>query len=358
MMNSTVKKLCEKMEGIADAALIFSDINILYYTGFPIQDSCLLVTKDEALLYTDSRYTEAASAKIGAEYVVDSTRAMLPMLSEYFEKHGVKTVAIEADRLTVAELTRLKEKITCAEFVSDSRLSDATNSLRVLKTQEQLDKIIAAQRIAEEAFAYICGYIKAGMTEKEVQLALDYYMLSHGADGLSFETICVAGAKSSLPHGVPGDNVIREGDFLTLDYGAVVDGYHSDMTRTVAIGHATDKMKEIYGIVLRAQKASLAFLAPGKTCKDADAAARDIIEKAGYGEYFGHGTGHGVGVEIHEAPSVSLKSADTLTPGHVVTVEPGIYLPGEFGVRIEDMAYITEDGAQFLTDCPKELIVL
>jgi len=358
MMNDTVKKLCDLMPGIADAALIYSDINILYYTGFAITDSCLLVTKDEALLYTDSRYTEAASAKIGAEFVIDSTRKMVPMLGEYFTAHGIKTIAVESDRLTIGELSALRRSFPDIIFVTDDKLTDATNSLRICKTRAQLDKILAAQKIAEDAFTHICGFIKAGMTEKQVQLELDFYMLSHGADGLSFETICVAGAKSSLPHGVPGDNVIKEGDFLTMDYGAVVDGYHSDMTRTVAVGYATDKMKEVYQTVLEAQLASIAFLAPGKSCREADKAARDVIEKAGYGECFGHGTGHGVGVEIHEYPSLNPRSTAILNPGDVVTIEPGIYLPGEFGVRIEDMAYITEDGYLHLTDCPKELIII
>lgn len=358
MINSTVQKLCGKMKDIADAALIFSDINILYYTGFPIQDSCLLVTEKEAFLYTDSRYTEAASDAIGAEFVVDSTGRMFGMLKDYFENNGIKTVAIEADRLTVAELDSLKKRIPDVEFISDGKLSSATNGLREIKTEVQLNKIIEAQRIAELAFDYICDFIEPGMTEKEVQLALDYFMLSNGADALSFETICVAGKKTSMPHGVPGDNIIKAGDFVTMDYGATVDGWHSDMTRTVAVGYATDKMKEIYNTVLAAQEASLSFLAPGKKCSDADAAARDVIKAAGYGEYFGHGTGHGVGVEIHEAPSVSTRSQSVLTPGHIVTVEPGIYIPGEFGVRIEDMAYITADGATDLTQCPKELIIL
>ncbi len=227
-----------------------------------------------------------------------------------------------------------------------------------MKTEDEVEKIIAAQRIAEKAFEHILGFIKPGKTEKEVRLELEYYMLSHGADDLSFETIAVAGVKTSMPHGVPGDNVIKSGDFVTMDYGALVDGYHSDMTRTVAVGDITDEQIKVYAAVLEAQLAGLNSLHNGISGVDADKAARGVIEKAGYDDCFGHGTGHGVGVEIHEAPTLSPRSKHVLKTGHVVTVEPGIYVPGKFGVRIEDMALITDDGCRILTDCPKELIVI
>lgn len=358
MIDGTVKQLCGKMNGIADAALIFSDINILYYTGFALTDSCLAVTADSAILFTDSRYTEAAGKKIGDENVINWTGRGVEALLDFFSSHNVKTVAVESDMMTLDELSDLRKKLPDVIFVTDDSLKNATHDLRIIKDRSQLDKMIAAQRIAEEAFDYILGFIKPGMTEKEVQLALDYRMLSHGASALSFETICVAGAKSSLPHGVPGDNIIKNGDFLTMDFGATVDGWHSDMTRTVAVGSADDEMKKVYSVVLEAQLAGLEIFAPGVACSAADKAARDVIEKAGYGEYFGHSLGHGVGVEIHEAPSVGPRSENILEVGHVVTCEPGIYIPGRFGVRIEDMAFITEGGCENLTRCPKELIIL
>ena len=183
-------------------------------------------------------------------------------------------------------------------------------------------------------------------------------MLRAGAQALSFETIAVSGRNSSMPHGVPTDKMVERGDFVTMDYGAVVNGYHSDMTRTVAVGEVSGKQAEVYDTVLKAQLTSLDLLAPGVACKAADAAARDVINAAGYGEFFGHGTGHGVGVEIHEFPVLNPRSTEILAPGDVVTVEPGIYLPGEFGVRIEDMAFITENGSENLTKCPKTLIIL
>ena len=350
-------QLSAMLPAFADAALILSEENRLYFTEFPASDGALLVTPYGAVFYTDSRYTEAAAAKIGADYVRDSEN-LYKELAERFEEYGINTVAIENDRVTLADYEELKNKLQGTDFNPTAALSRAIEEIRLVKSDEELDKIRAAQAVAEEAFDHMLGFIRPGLTEKQVQLELDFYMLSHGADALSFETIAVAGKKSSLPHGVPGDNVIRPGDFLTLDFGAVKDGYHSDMTRTVAVGQPTEKQKEVYAVVLEAQLAGLAALKDGVTGFDADKAARDVIAAAGYGSCFGHGTGHGVGVEIHEAPRLSPKSRATLHTGNVVTVEPGIYLPGEFGVRIEDMAVITDGGCVNLTHCPKELLVL
>ena len=356
MLHNT-DQLSAKLPAFADAALILSEENRLYFTEFPATDGALLVTPYGAVFYTDSRYTEAAAAKIGAEFVHDSEK-MYEELRALFEEYAVSTVAIENDRITLADYEELKSKLPGIEFNPTAALSRAIEEIRLVKSEAELDKIRAAQRIAEEAFDHMLGFIKPGMTEKQVQLELDFYMLSHGAEALSFETIAVAGKKGSMPHGVPGDNVIRTGDFLTMDYGAVVDGYHSDMTRTVAVGQPSAKQIEVYNTVLEAQLAGLAALHDGVTGFDADKASRDVIEKAGYGRFFGHGTGHGVGVEIHEAPRLSPKSKATLRTGNVVTVEPGVYLPGEFGVRIEDMAVITPDGHIGLTHCEKKLIVL
>ena len=225
-------------------------------------------------------------------------------------------------------------------------------------TFDEVECIKKAQAIAEEAFEYILTFIKPGVTEKQIALELDFYMLSHGAEALSFETIAVTGKKTSMPHGVPDDTVVESGDFITMDFGAVYKGYHSDMTRTVAVGSVSDEQRKIYENVLQAQKSALSLLRAGEACQKADAAARDIISNAGYGKFFGHGTGHGVGVEIHEEPNLSPNYESPLKVGNVVTVEPGIYLPGKFGVRIEDMALITEDGYENLTKTPKELIVI
>ncbi len=350
-------KLWEKVSGFADAAIIFSEENRRYFTEFPSSDGALLVYGGKALFFTDSRYTEAAAKCIGGDFVVDSTN-LYEKFTKIFKENGVKTVAIENHRLTLAEFDELKEKLPSVEFVTTNALADAIEEIRIVKTEAEIEKIKAAQKIAEDAFSHILTFIKEGMTEKEISLELDFYMLSHGADALSFETIAVAGKNSSMPHGVPGDYKVQKGDFITMDYGAVVDGYHSDMTRTVCLGEPSDKMREVYNTVLEAQLKGLEALHDGITGVDADKAAREVIEKAGYGKNFGHGLGHGVGVEIHESPRLSPKAPHTLKTGHVVTVEPGIYLPDEFGVRIEDMAVITEKGSVNLTNCPKELIIL
>ncbi len=350
-------KLWKKVSEFADAAIIFSEENRRYFTEFPSSDGALLVYDGKALFFTDSRYTEAAAKAIGEEFVVDSTN-LYEKFTKIFEENGVKTVAIENHRLTLAEFDELKDKLHAVEFVTTNALQNAIEEIRIVKTDAEIEKIKAAQKIAEAAFDHILTFIKEGMTEKEISLELDFYMLSHGADALSFETIAVAGKNSSMPHGVPGEYRVRKGDFITMDYGAVVDGYHSDMTRTVCLGEPSDKMREVYNTVLEAQLKGLEVLCDGISGVDADKAAREVIEKAGYGKNFGHGLGHGVGVGIHESPRLSPKAPHTLKSGHVVTVEPGIYLPDEFGVRIEDMAVITENGHINLTNCPKELIIL
>lgn len=356
MMFST-DKLQKELKVFADAALIFSEENRRYFTEFPASDGALLVYGERAVFFTDSRYTEAAAKCIGEEYVIDSSN-LYEKLNKIFEENDIRTVAVENDKLTLAEFDELKKKLDKVEFNTSSDLADAIERIRIVKEDSETEKIKAAQKIAEEAFAHILTFIKEGMTEKEIALELDFYMLSHGAEAVSFETIAVAGANSSMPHGVPGEYKIKKGDFITMDFGATVDGYHSDMTRTVCFGEPSEKQREVYETVLKAQNAAIEALKDGITGVEADKIARDIIEEAGYGKNFGHGLGHGVGVEIHEAPRLSPKAPHTLKSGHVVTIEPGIYLPGEFGVRIEDMAIITDDGCINLTTCPKELIIL
>lgn len=356
-MNGYTQKLSKKIGSIAGAALIFSEQNRFYFTRFASSDGCLLVTPSGALFYTDSRYTEAAARVLGGEYV-HNTNVMFDELNAMFTENGVETVALENDRLTLAEYENLCSKFPDIEFNVTSSLSNAIDELRMVKDENEVSRIKEAQAIAEKAFEHICGFIKPGVTEKQIGLELDYYMLSHGADGLSFETIAVSGVNSSMPHGVPSDKKIEKGDFITMDYGAVVNGYHSDMTRTVIVGAPTEKQKLVYDTVLNAQLAGLAILKEGVSGFDADKAARDVIAKAGFGDCFGHSTGHGVGVEIHESPNLSTRSKHILRAGNIVTVEPGIYIPGEFGVRIEDMALITADGCEKLTSAPKELVIL
>jgi Xaa-Pro aminopeptidase len=231
-------------------------------------------------------------------------------------------------------------------------------NLRKVKDSEELEALTAAQRIAEKALEDVLKEIRPGKTEKEIAALLQYRMLVHGAENMSFEPIVVSGPNGSLPHGVPTDKAIQEGEFLTMDFGCIYHGYCSDMTRTVAIGHVTDEMREIYDTVLRAQLAGIEAAKAGVTGKAVDKAARDVIEAAGYGEYFSHSFGHGVGVEIHESPNASQLNEQPFPAGAVVSAEPGIYIPGKLGVRIEDVILLTEDGNINITKAPKELLIL
>jgi len=356
-MIKQLQSLLKLPECAIDGCLIISPENRRYFTSFESSDGYLLVSRNRAVFITDSRYIEAAQKKAAdCEVVLQSSN--ITQLSDIFSEMGVKKIGIEASRMTVCVLEMLKEKLSGFEFVTDDSLDTYISSLRSVKNYTEVEYIKSAQRIAERALEHALSFIRPGVTEKEIQLELDFYMLKNGAEALSFETIAVAGKNSSMPHGVPSEYKVKNGDFITMDFGAVVNGYHSDMTRTVALGNATDEMKTVYETVLKAQKAGIEAIKDGVKCSDADKAARDVIKNAGYGEYFGHGFGHGVGAEIHEYPSLSPRSESTLRSGNIVTSEPGIYIPEKFGVRIEDMIFVTDSGNENLTCAPKELIIL
>lgn len=229
---------------------------------------------------------------------------------------------------------------------------------KMVKTPEQLLNIMKAEAMGDACFSHILNYMKVGMTEQQVADEIERFLLSLGAEGLSFPTICVSGTRTEFPHGEPSDKVIEEGDLVTIDMGAIVNGYCGDMTRTVAMGHVTDEQRKVYDIVLSAQMAGLAAVKIGAKCFDVDKVCRDIITEAGYGEYYVHGTGHGVGTEVHESPTLNAKSKETLEEFMPVTIEPGLYLPGKFGVRIEDLVVVTDFGIINTTRSEKELIIL
>lgn len=341
------------------AALIITPENRRYFTEFPSSDGFLLITRTGSIFYTDSRYIEAAANKIRCCDVCEG-KDVFRQIKEYLQERNISSIALEASGITVAQFSRLQvnENLKTFELICDNSLDTAISIFRQVKTKTEVQKIKEAQRITEKAFEHILDFIKVGKTEKDIQLELDFFMLRNGAEALSFDTIAVSGVNSSMPHGVPSDKPIENGDFITMDFGAVVDGYHSDMTRTVAVGFVSDEQRKVYDTVLSAQKNALSVLKSGISCFEADKAARDIIADSGYGDYFGHGTGHGVGIEIHELPNLSPKSSMTLKTGNIVTVEPGIYIPRKFGVRIEDMAFITDSGCENLTNAEKSLIIL
>lgn len=354
-MRLKVHALQEKL-ATGQGALIRFPENRRYFTNFISSAGFLLVMRERALFMTDSRYIEAAQAAVPAGIEVQETRGALE--AETLRQLGITKLSIEASHTTIAALHGLKKVCAGIEIDSGDFLDNAIGAQRAVKSPDEVERIVRAQRIAERALEKTLQIIRPGVTEREIALSLDFNMLSMGAEALSFETIAVSGENSSKPHGVPGERRVRDGDFITMDFGAVVDGYHSDMTRTVAVGSVSAEQEKVYQTVLDAQAAMLGGLRAGITCAQADALARDVIERAGYGDCFRHSAGHGVGLEIHEPPYEGPRSEAALVRGNVVTAEPGIYLPGKFGVRIEDMAVITDTGIENLTQAPKELLVL
>lgn len=339
------------------AALIVSPENRRYFTSFPSSDGFLIVNADRAVFITDGRYIEAAE-KGAKNCKVVLQKRIFPQIAEILADMKCGHLLVESSRMTLDFYNSLKGAAKNIAIHTDTCLDSIINALRSVKTEKELECIKAAQKITDDAFTHICGFIKEGVTEREIGLELDFYMLSHGGEALSFETIAVSGKNTSMPHGVPSNKKVENGDFITMDFGTVVGGYHSDMTRTVALGYATDEMKRVYETVKNAQAACIQNIQAGLTGIEGDALARNVIESEGFGEYFTHSTGHGVGIEIHEFPNLNKANDVPLVTGQIVTVEPGVYIPNKFGVRIEDMVYITENGCIDLTKSEKELVIL
>lgn len=355
MILSKLRELM-KSEGFG-GLLLSSSINQSYITGADFHDGYVAVTHNECFAVVDFRYYEAVKnvASDGVRTVLASG-ATLGCAIELLLDAGVGKIAIEADDITLSMFERMTKKVgERAELVSGAER--LLSSMRAVKGSDELEKIARAQAITDAAFEHILGFIKPDMTECEVALELEFFMRQRGAEAMAFDVIAVSGGASALPHGVPR-NVKLEKGFLTMDFGARVDGYCSDMTRTVVVGKADTEMKRLYNTVLSAQITALDALSAGFSCAEADKIARDIINSAGYEGCFGHSLGHGVGRYIHEEPRLSAKSDGSLQVGNVVTVEPGIYVEGKYGCRIEDMVAITEKGIHNFTKSKKELIEL
>jgi Xaa-Pro aminopeptidase len=337
-----------------ECAVITSDKNRAYFTGFADTDGFLLIFSDSAVMLSDSRYFEAAKAE--AENVdVVLLKRQFAQLREILDERAVNTIFLEQDYVTLAQYALFSEKFSNQTTVGSKELSGAIKKLRQIKSADEIALIKTAQRIAEKSLTELLPEIKPGKTEREIAAKLNFLMQKNGSDGPSFDTIVLTGKNTSKPHGVPSDAKVQTGDFVLIDFGATKGGYHSDMTRTLTIGEVSEKKRNVYETVKEAQNRAFARIAPGKTCKEIDAAARDFIDAAGFGESFGHGLGHSVGLDIHETPSFNKSAEDVLRPGMVLTVEPGIYLENEFGVRIEDIAVITENGFENITKFNKYL---
>jgi Xaa-Pro aminopeptidase len=339
-----------------DGLLLTSRYSRYYAAEFDIAEGVAIVTAKGCRYFTDSRYIESAENGIqGFEVlVIDSNNSYKKRLNEAIADFGVKVLGFEEEYLTVAELRNYEENLD-AKLVAKNA---AIHNFRGVKEPWELDIMRKAQSITDKAFSEVLGRVKVGMTEKELQAELTYCLLKNGADGMAFDPIVVSGPNTSMPHGVAGDRVIQEGDFITLDFGAQYKGYCSDMTRTFAVGYATDEMKTVYETVLKAQLAGIAASKAGVIGKDVDGVARKVIEEAGYGPYFGHGYGHSLGMEIHESPSPSPRGERVMEENMIASAEPGIYLPGKFGVRIEDVVIFKENGCENITNSPKNLIIV
>lgn len=341
-----------KSEG-ADVFLVSNPVNRRYLTGFTGSAGLVWISSTKQAILTDFRYVEQVKAECpGWELIRIETYN--ETLQSLIEEQQIKQIAFEQDHVTVKQLHEWQKKLS-AEFIG---ISGWVEELRMIKTDEEIEHIRKAASIGDEAFAELLPTLRSGMTEREIALELEFLMRKAGASGTSFDPIIASGPQSALPHARPSERILSYGDFVVFDFGCVVNGYCSDMTRTVVVGEPDEKHLLIYDLVYKAQMESLQAIKPGKTGAEIDAIARDIIADAGYGDNFGHGLGHSLGLEIHESPRLSKTDQSVLKPGMVVTVEPGVYLPEFGGVRIEDLVVVTEDGYEVLTSTFKELYVV
>ena len=349
-------KYVSLLDGEVDGLLLTSRYSRHYGAEYDIAEGVAIVTKQGCRYFTDSRYIESAQNSLKDFEVLEVNRTIgySKRINDAIADFGVTTLGYEENYLTAAELMNYEKHLN-AKLVPFNK---PICSFRGVKEEWELKLMRKAQAITDKAFAEVVTRIKPGMTELELQAELIYCMYKNGGTGLAFDPIVVSGPNTSLPHGVAGERVIQAGDFVTMDFGASYQGYCSDMTRTVAVGYATDEMKRVYDTVLKAQTAAIAATKAGIPGQSVDAVARKVITDAGYGEYFGHGYGHSLGLEIHENPGVNAGNTEPLPVGAVCSAEPGIYLPGKFGVRIEDVTIIREDGCEDITGSPKNLMIL
>lgn len=358
--DTRIEKLREKLS--ADAALLVTDdISRRYFSGFSSSAGYMYISKNKSFLFLDFRYFEKAKiaqeqGKISSDTVICEAKvSQKEILGKLIAEDKTTSLLYENCRMTCDAFESLRKSLDgVIELSPADRLIE---SLRAVKDDHELSRIVEAQRITDLGFEHICSFIKRGMSENEIALELEFFMRRNGAEGLAFNTICVSGTKSSMPHGEPDETIVSDG-FLTLDFGARFDGYCSDMTRTLCIGEPTAEMKKIYDTVYAAQQAAFEKIHAGVVGKEVDAAARDLIYGAGYEGCFGHSTGHSLGLEIHECPNFSPREEEKIPCGAVLSVEPGIYVEGKCGVRIEDIVFLTENGYKNLTNSTKDIIIL
>ncbi|MBQ8699147.1 MAG: aminopeptidase P family protein [Schwartzia sp.] len=338
----------------ADAVVVSKEVNLHYFSGFRGDDTLLLVSPADALLITDSRYTEQAKEQAPLFEIVEQKEGILAKAVECVKTHGWKKLAFEGNAMLYDTFVKFGEKLEKNAVLAISVHLDA---LREVKEAEEIAAMKKAAGIGDAAFSDIVKFIRPGISEREVAARLEGTMRALGSERPAFTTIVASGARGSLPHGIATEKLIVSGEFVTMDFGAVYEGYHSDMTRTVCVGRASGEQRALYQTVLDAQRLGVSLVKPGASGKGIDAAVRERLKDAGYDEFFGHGLGHSLGLEIHEEPRLSKASTcEHLLPGMVVTVEPGVYLPGKGGLRIEDTVLVTETDGVPLTKSGKELM--
>ncbi|RKQ37766.1 M24 family metallopeptidase [Oceanobacillus halophilus] len=341
-------------ENDLDGILITSPYNRRYITGFTGTAGAAIISKDDSRFITDFRYTEQATAQAEGFKIIEHSNTLENELKIQLKDMNIKRLGFEKDHVTYGVYQAYKDSFD-VELIP---VSGIIEEIRLIKSDEELGILKQAAKIVDDAFEHIQSFIKPGVKEIDISNELEFFMRRQGATSSSFDTIVASGYRSALPHGVASDKEIQSGELVTLDFGALYKGYCSDTTRTVAVGDISDQLKDIYYTVLEANQRGVNGIKPGLTGKEADALTRDYIEDKGYGKYFGHSTGHGIGLEVHEGPGLSKRSDVKLKPGMVVTVEPGIYIAGVGGCRIEDDIVITENGNERLTFASKELIQL
>jgi len=356
-MGSKLDVLLNQLPDRLDGVMIQSELNRRYYTGFPSSAGTIIATRDKSWFIIDSRYIEAAKA-VMTGYEILLQDKLYGQLSVLIKDNGIKTLGVEETSITLDGYGSLTEKLPDVTIPMDSGLSKLIDKQRSVKLEDEIECITSAQAIAEKTFDYILGVIKPGMTETDIMLDMEMYSRRNGSDEAAFPFIVASGPNSSMPHAVPGDRRIQKGDFIVMDFGCTMNGYRSDMTRTVAVGPISAKQREVYDLVLKAQAEALTVIKPGAICTEVDKVARDIIDGSPYKGCFGHGLGHSLGLAVHESPRFGTGDETVLEPGMVMSVEPGIYLPGEFGVRIEDLIVVTETGYKNFMKCSKGLVVL
>ncbi len=356
MIEERILKIQQKLSA-DEAFIVYYGPNRFYLTGFKSSAGVVLITSKSASFIIDFRYFEKAKKVVKSCNVILSDK-IWQQISDILKTDKIKKLYVENRTLSLSEFFALKKNLSGFKISEDTALDDYIYLLRSVKSENELDFMRKAQALTDETFEYILDYIRPGKTEKAIALEMEFYMRKHGSEGVAFNSIVVSGENSSLPHGRPTDRVVRQGDFITMDFGAVIGGYCADMTRTVAVGQVSEKQRLVYDTVLNAQLEAMKQIKAGAVCKDIDAVARSLIDNAGFKGCFGHSLGHSLGIEVHEAPGFNFRDNTALQNGMVLSVEPGIYLENEFGVRIEDVICVTNDGFENLTKSPKELIIL